>query len=182
LLQVIFAGVHKSGLTDLESIEMAVRGAMHRAGAAALGQLLSMDSAPAPRAVCGCGGQARLHSLRRRRLLSALGPMEFSRAYYACPRDRELDVEGTEFSPGVRRMMAAVGSEASFEQGRQQLELLAGLEVTSKAVERQAEAIGADIEAASGKRSAGPNNWICPRSAPRPRRSSTSKWTVPVCQ
>ncbi|WP_321475465.1 ISKra4 family transposase [uncultured Paludibaculum sp.] len=146
-------------MTDLEAIEMAVRGAMHRAGAAALGQLLSMDSAPAPRAICGCGGQARFHSLRRRGLLSVLGPMEFSRAYYVCPhchqgqspRDRELDVEGTEFSPGVRRMMAAVGSETSFEQGREQLELLAGLEVTAKAVERQAEAIGAAIEAGEQK-------------------------------
>jgi hypothetical protein len=44
-------------------------------------------------------------------------------------------------------MMAAVGAETSFERGREQLELLAGLEVTTKAVERQAEAIGADIEA-----------------------------------
>jgi hypothetical protein len=38
-----------------------------------------------------------------------------------------------------------VGSEGSFEQGRQQLKELAGLEITCKAVERQAEAIGADI-------------------------------------
>jgi hypothetical protein len=44
-------------------------------------------------------------------------------------------------------MMAVVGSEASFEQGHEQLELLAGLEVTAKAVERHAEAIGADVEA-----------------------------------
>jgi hypothetical protein len=44
-------------------------------------------------------------------------------------------------------MMAAVGAAASFEQGREQLQLLAGLEVTAKAVERQAEAIGAAIEA-----------------------------------
>ena len=88
-------------------------------------------------------------------MLTALGPVEFERDYYLCPhchrgqcpRDRELDVEGTEFSPGVRRMMAAVGSEASFQQSREQLELLAGLEVTAKAVERQTEAIGADIEA-----------------------------------
>jgi hypothetical protein len=43
-------------------------------------------------------------------------------------------------------MMAVVGSETSFEHGREQLKLLAGLEVTTKAVERQAEAIGADIE------------------------------------
>jgi hypothetical protein len=44
-------------------------------------------------------------------------------------------------------MMAVVGSETSFDQGRQQLQLLAGLEVTTKAVERQAEALGADIAA-----------------------------------
>ena len=42
-------------------------------------------------------------------------------------------------------MMAAVGSETSFDSGRQQLHLLAGLEVTTKAVERHAEAIGAEI-------------------------------------
>lgn len=42
-------------------------------------------------------------------------------------------------------MMAVVGSESSFEHGREELELLAGLQVTTKAVERQAEAIGADI-------------------------------------
>ena len=44
-------------------------------------------------------------------------------------------------------MMALVGSQSSFDQGRQQLALLAGLTVTTKAVERHAEAIGADIAA-----------------------------------
>jgi hypothetical protein len=88
-------------------------------------------------------------------LLTALGKVKFERAYYVCPqcrqghipRDRELDVEGTECSPGVRRMMAVVGSESSFEQGREQLDLLAGLHVTAKAVERHAQAIGAAVEA-----------------------------------
>src|SRR2546422_7053849 len=42
-------------------------------------------------------------------------------------------------------MMALVGSQSSFAQGRQQLGLLAGLTVTTKAVERHAETIGADI-------------------------------------
>jgi hypothetical protein len=51
-----------------------------------------------------------------------------------------------DLSPGVRRMLALVGSEAPFDLGRRQIELLAGLEVTAKAVERTAEAIGADIE------------------------------------
>jgi hypothetical protein len=42
-------------------------------------------------------------------------------------------------------MIAVVGSETSFEQGREQLQLLADIEVTAKAVERHAEALGADI-------------------------------------
>ena len=55
-------------------------------------------------------------------------------------------MDGTRFSPGVRRMLALVGSEcSSFDHGRQQMELLADLEVTAKAVERVTEAIGADI-------------------------------------
>jgi len=88
-------------------------------------------------------------------LLTILGSLVFDRVYYLCaschkgrsPRDQELDVVGTECSPGVRRMMAVVGSETSFQGGRQQLQLLAGLEVTTKAVERHAEATGADIVA-----------------------------------
>jgi hypothetical protein len=59
--------------------------------------------------------------------------------------DVELDVENTEFSPGVRRMQAMVGQEAPFDHGREQMQVLAGLEVTTKSVERTAEAIGADI-------------------------------------
>src|SRR5262249_47257475 len=44
------------------------------------------------------------------------------------------------------RMLAAVGQEGPFDQGRQQMELLAGPSITSKAVERTAEALGEDIE------------------------------------
>jgi hypothetical protein len=42
-------------------------------------------------------------------------------------------------------MQAVVGQEAPFDHGRQQMKLLADLEVTTKAVERTAEAIGEDI-------------------------------------
>ena len=45
----------------------------------------------------------------------------------------------------MRRMQAVVGQEVPFDHGRQQMQLLAGLEVTTKAVERTAEAIGGDI-------------------------------------
>ena len=138
---------------DLEAVETLVRDSMHHAGAMAMQRLLCMPAPHDRQVPCGCGQQARYHETRPKQILTMLGPVVYDRAYYLClschqghsPRDRELDVVGTECSPGVRRMMAAVGSEASFDSGRQQLHLLAGLEVTTKAVERHAEAIGADI-------------------------------------
>jgi hypothetical protein len=136
---------------------MAVRSAMHHAGAAALTELLQF---PAPAAdqrqlPCPCGHQAHYRELRSKPVLTAVGKAAVSRPYYLCPRchagqfpaDVELDIQDTEFSPGVRRMQAVVGQQASFDQGRQQMQLLAGLEVTTKAVERTAEAVGQDIAA-----------------------------------
>ena len=153
MLQVILAGWRRTGQVDLEAAEIAMRGSMHRAGASALRWLLSHLTEHSPTATCSCGQQARYHDTRPKQLLTVVGPVQIERGYYVCPRchqgqsprDAELDVVGTESSPGVRRMMAVVGSESSFEQGRQQLQLLAGLEVTAKAVERHAEAIGADV-------------------------------------
>ena len=136
---------------------MAVRSAMHQAGAAALTQLLQF-AAPAAdqRSIpCSCGHPAHYRELRSKPLLTAVGKVEVSRPYYLCshchtgqfPADVELDVENTELSPGVRRMLATVGRGAPFDHGRQQMKLLADLEVTTKAVERTAEAIGEDIAA-----------------------------------
>jgi hypothetical protein len=150
---MIFGNWHKTGTIDLEAVEMLVRDSMHHAGAVTVQRLLGMPESHDQRVPCACGQQAQYHETRRKQVLTMLGPVVFDRAYYLCPnchqgqipRDGELDVVGTECSPGVRRMMAAVGSETSFDSGRQQLHLLAGLEVTIKAVERHAEAIGADI-------------------------------------
>ena len=44
-------------------------------------------------------------------------------------------------------MQAVVGRQAPFDHGRQQLKLLTNLEITTKAVQRTAEAIGEDIVA-----------------------------------
>ena len=156
-MRVIFSGRRKTGRLDLEAIEMVVRSALHQAGAAALTELLHF---PAPAAdqrtlPCPCGRQARYQELRSRPVLTAVGRVKVSRPYYLCahchagqfPADLELDIENTELSPGVRRMQALVGQQAPFDQGRQQMKLLAGLEVTTKAVERTAEAIGDNVAA-----------------------------------
>ena len=154
LLRIIFADLRKSKRLDLEAVEMATRTAMHRAGAAVLKGLLQKSrSEVATEVACHCGQQARFHEMRPKQILTVLGRIYMQRAYYICPHcrdgqsplDCELDVEGTECSPGVRRMMALVGSEGPFEHGRRQLEELAGLEVTTKTIERHAETIGEDI-------------------------------------
>jgi hypothetical protein len=140
---------------DLEAVEMAMRAAMHHAGAAVLSQLLRYE----PPAVeereipCPCGAKARYREMRSRSVLTAVGKVQFLRPWYLCPQchhgqcpaDAALDIEKTELSPGVRRMLALVGSEAPFDHGRRQIELLAGLHVTTKSVERTAESIGGDI-------------------------------------
>ena len=135
---------------------MAVRCSVHQAGSAVLSQLLEFGppSSEHRQLPCSCGHTARYVELRSKPVLTAVGKAECLRPYYLCehchrgqfPIDVELDIENTELSPGVRRMLAAVGHESPFQQGRQQMELLAGLSLTTKAVERTAEAIGEDIE------------------------------------
>jgi hypothetical protein len=145
------------GRLDLEALEMAVRSAMHQAGATALTKLLRFPAPPADQRTipCACGHEARYQELRTKPVLTAVGNAEISRPYYLCahchngqfPADVELDIEHTELSPGVRRMQAVVGQASPFDHGRQQMKLLADLEVTTKSVERTAEAIGAHIAA-----------------------------------
>jgi len=157
LLHVIFNGRRKTGHVDLEASEMMMRSAMHQVGAAGLTQLLRFPVPPAQQRTlpCSCGHTAHYQELRSKSILTAVGSVEVSRPYYLCshchngqfPADVELDIENKEHSPGVRRMLAVVGQEAPFDHGRQQMKSLADLEVTSKAVERTAESIGADIAA-----------------------------------
>ena len=139
----------------MEALELAVRSAMHQAGAAALNQLLQfpVPASDQRQIPCAGGRQAHYRELRSKMVLTAVGEVQASRPYYLCPdchrgqfpADVELDIVNAEFSPGVRRMLALVGQEVPFDHGRQQVKLLADLEVNTKNVERTAEAIGEDI-------------------------------------
>ena len=155
-LQRIFADRHKTGQLDLEAAEMAIRSTVHQTGADAVTELLRLappdhDHRGIP---CACGRVARYEEMRSRPILTVVGWARVERPYYLCqachrgqfPADVELDIDQTDFSPGVRRMLAAVGGVTAFARGRDQVKLLAGLEVTAKTVERTAESIGEDIE------------------------------------
>lgn len=136
---------------------MAIRSTVHQSGADAVTELLRLQppNDEQRRIPCACGQTARYEGMRSRPILTVVGWARIERPYYLCPAcktgqfpaDVQLDINKTDFSPGVRRMLAAVGSEAPFAQGQEQIQLLAGLEVTAKAVERIAESIGQDIEA-----------------------------------
>jgi hypothetical protein len=102
-----------------------------------------------------CKKPLQRQGLRSKELTSLLGEGVVSRDYYSCitpgcnghrfPKDEWLDIVNTSFSPGVRRLIARLGSHDSFEVGRQDLKIYSGIEVETKDVERVSEAIGAAI-------------------------------------
>ena len=145
------------GHLDLEASEMAIRAAMHQMGGVLLEKLLNSDGGGYRGAHldCGQGHPAEFVGYRGKQILTVLSSVEVQRAYYHCPgcqsglvpKDQELDVVGSSFSPGVRRMMGRVGAKQPFEQGRGDLEELAGVVVQTKQVERISAQLGVQVEA-----------------------------------
>lgn len=141
---------------DLEAIEMSIRSSMHCVGAALLQKIMNADNGGYCGSVmdCGAGHVAKFVGCRAKGLDTVLGRVSVLRAYYHCetcgkglfPKDALLDIEKTGFSPGLRRMMALVGAKESFDAGRDDLKILAGITVTDKDVERHSEAVGEDID------------------------------------
>lgn len=148
---------------DLEAWEMGLRDRMHRVGSVVLEQLLNAEGGgyQGSRQACAEGHETVFVEHRSKQVLTVLGSVRVERAYYHCPscqagmipRDDALDIVGSSFSPGVRRMMSRVGSKEPFEKGRQDLKELAGLEVTAKQVERISEQMGQHAESWQARRS-----------------------------
>jgi len=145
------------GHLDLEASEMAIRAAMHQMGGVLLEKLLNSDGGGYRGAHLDCsqGHPAEFVGYRGKQILTVLSSVDVQRAYYHCPRcqsgwvpkDQELDVVGSSFSPGVRRMMGRVGAKQPFAQGRADLEELAGVVVKTKQVERVSAQLGVQFEA-----------------------------------
>jgi hypothetical protein len=128
---------------------------MHGVGAVLLAKLLNNVAGSASVSVnCAAGHRATFVDYRSKEITTVLGAVAFRRAYYYCaqcgegilPQDAALDLAHTSFSPGVRRLMGRVGGKESFNEGRKDLAELAGIKVQTKAVERVAEGIGAELE------------------------------------
>jgi len=152
----IMESVAKSGKADLESWETALRVAVLACGAKVLAGLLAEQGSGRreEEVVCRCGGRMESQGVRPKELLTILGPVVYRRSMFRCPScqatrypgDEALDVVGTTRSPGLRRMMARAGSQSTFKDGRDDLRIYAGLEVSAKDVERVAERIGREMD------------------------------------
>jgi hypothetical protein len=143
----------------LEALELALRSSLHQIGGVLLEKLLNSDggSYRGTKIPCGQGHGAEFVEYRGKEVLTVLSRVAVQRAYYYCPvcaggvipKDQELDIVGTCFSPGVRRLMGHVGGKDSFAAGRKDLEELAGIMVKTKSLERVSEVLGGQIESSS---------------------------------
>jgi len=141
----------------LESLEVCIRSSMHSVGSVMLEKLLNSDggSYQGRTIPCGQGHRFEFAGYREKTLLTMLGPVKVNRAYYhdkgcqkgGCPKDKDLDIEGTSFSPGVRRMLGRVGAYRPFALGHSDMEELAGIRVDTKEVERCSNDLGSQVEA-----------------------------------
>src|SRR5487761_1216652 len=144
----------------LRTVELAIRAALLKLGGALPEDLLAVDTGHrGPRVACDQGHDAEFVSYRPKFLDTVLGEVKLQRAWYHCtscrhglaPRDRELDIAASSLSPGLRRMVARVGSQEPFAQGRRALAELAGISLTAKRVERSSEATGARAHGGRGR-------------------------------
>lgn len=145
---------------DFEAWESLMLQAARKGGAGVLGSLLSHWQQHAPREIilCQCGQRMSSRGRRAKGLLTTLGPAPFGRSFYQCklcchgrfPDDEHLDIVGTTYSPGVRRLMARAGSQSQFEQAAEDLLCYAGLKVQPREIERVAEDVGRQVE-----------HWLC---------------------
>lgn len=104
---------------------------------------------------CGCGTVMESVGQREKSLTTLLGTVPYRRSLFVCPDcgascfpgDRQLDIEQTGFSPGVRRRMARAGSRGSFGEAEEDLWFYSRIRVCRRDIERIAEQVGRQIEA-----------------------------------
>ena len=144
------------GHIDLEATENYIRDSMHQVGSIMLEELLNSDNGGFEGKIISCekGHRFNFKELRDKKLLTVLGPVTVQRAYYYdkdchkgyLPKDTLLDIKGTSFSPGMRRIMCRVGAYRPFSLGSEDIKEMAGIEVSDKEIERACYQIGSELE------------------------------------
>lgn len=151
------------GHVDLEALEIYIRSSMHHVGSVILEKLLNSDGGDyRGKSLPGEKGHVfRFKEYRGKDLFTVLGPVKLKRAYYYdrqgkkgyCPKDTALDIVGTSFSPGLRRIMGRVGAYRPFSLGHEDIKEMAGISVDTKQIERDCHGLGSAVEVFNKKQS-----------------------------
>lgn len=112
--------------------------------------------------LCPEGHRYEFVEERVKSVLTVVGSIALKRKYYydtqckagCCPKDQTYDVEGTSFSPGVRRITGRVGAYRAFGLGHEDIREMVGIEVTAKEIERIAHRLGHQADDFSREKSA----------------------------
>jgi hypothetical protein len=155
----IIERVGREGALDLEAVEFYIRSAVLALGATVLERLLhdvGVGRQVAPRLCAHLHPPRKMEStgVREKTLQTVLGPVRFGRSRLRCPEcgaveylgDDLLGVDGTGFSPGLRRLMTRAGSRDSFAEAAGDLRLYGAIQADPKDVERVAESTGRLID------------------------------------
>lgn len=149
------AGRQPNASGDLEAMETALKAAVLQAGARLLEEFMNglgvgrrAESVP-----CPCGGAMASRGIRRKEVLTLLGPVQYRRSLFQCPKcgstrypgDEALDLVQTSRSPGVQRQVARLGAKETFHEVACDMEELAGIRLSRKDAERIAERVGEDM-------------------------------------
>ena len=92
--------------------------------------------------------------LRKKQVLTMLGPVTLARSRYQCPgcgrtrypADEELGIEGSSRSPGVQRQVSRLGAKEPFGEVALDMRELAGIHLSRKDAERISENTGEAME------------------------------------
>ena len=141
---------------DFESLETCIRSSMHGVGSILLKELVNADGGDyRGRTICCEQGHAyEFMGYREKEVRTVLGGISVKRAYYynaesmrgVCPKDKALDIEGTSFSPGMRRIMGRAGASSSFADAEDAIKEMAGVGVNAKEIERVCHTLGEAAE------------------------------------
>jgi hypothetical protein len=151
--------VGREGALDLEAAEFYVRSAVLALGAGVLERLLhEVGTGRRATPLHCCRGHRpvvmRSTGVCEKTLRTVLGPVRWARSRFVCPvcgaaamaGDEALGVDGTGFSPGLRRLLTRAGSRQSFKEAAADLDVYGAIKVDAKDVERVAEATGRAID------------------------------------
>jgi hypothetical protein len=148
--------IDNGDILDILEVECGLRTAALADASRVLCELLFEMASPG--AYCPvCGNAMQSQGKRSKKVVSLLGEGRIARDYLHCPscgtrtlpKDGLLHIEDTSFTPGIRRVAAKLAACDAFESSSEDMELLCGVSVSAKEVERISERIGEGIEKAN---------------------------------